>query len=93
MDFIDEIHDCKEFRNKAEGIKYLLKKKRIKPHEAICVGDRDTDIIAAKKAHCLSVAVSNKISWSSNKDLIKAKPDFIIKDFKELPRVIKKFND
>jgi len=91
--FISEVHGPKEFHNKAEGIKRVLRKKNLKPSEAVYVGDRDKDILAAKKVGCFAIAISNKISWSSRKEILKAKPDFIISDLRQLKKVVDKLNN
>ena len=90
--FIDEVHGQKEFHSKSQGIRHVLRKKRTKPSEAVYVGDRDRDISEARKAGCYSVAISNRISWSTKKEILKARPDFIISDLKELNFVIKRLD-
>jgi len=54
----------------------------------IHVGDSVYDMIAAKKAKAISIAVLS--GQSTKKQLQKLKPDFIIKKITELPEVIKK---
>lgn len=92
VNFFKEIHSPKEFHNKAEGIKKVLKKKGLAGHEAVYVGDRDKDMTSAKKAGCYAVAVSNKISWSTREELLKSGPDFIISDLRDIRKVIRELN-
>ncbi|MEM4605726.1 MAG: HAD-IA family hydrolase [Candidatus Pacearchaeota archaeon] len=85
----DEVYGADSFSSKDEMLKKLMKKYKIKPNETIYVGDRFSDVIYAKKAKCISVAIHNSCSWSSLKEIKKFSPDYIIKDFKELKKIIK----
>lgn len=88
----NKIYGAESFSSKDKMLKKLFKKCNIKPKEAIYIGDRFSDIIYAKKAGCYSVAIHNKCSWSSLKEIKEQSPDFIIKDFKNLKKIIKKIN-
>jgi len=70
----------------------LFKKMGIKASEAIYVGDRFSDIEFARKAGCVSVAIHNKCAWSSLAEIKKKKPDYIIRDFRGLRKILRKFN-
>lgn len=83
---------AEHFRYKEQALKQLFKKYKIKPQEAIFIGDRYSDVKAAKKAKCVSVAISNSCSFSSREVLLKQKPDFIIKNFQDLLKVVEKLN-
>lgn len=87
-----EYYCSENFSTKDIALKKLFKKYNIKSNEAVYIGDRFTDVIYAKKAGCTSIAISNSYSWSSRKELLKEKPDFIIKDFYEIKRAINKIN-
>lgn len=87
-----EIHGAEKFVSKDKMLKSLFKKMKIKPNEAIYVGDRFSDVRYSKKAGCFSVAINNKCSWSSLSLIKKEKPDFIIKDFRGLKKVISELN-
>ena len=76
--------------NKVFGMKQLLEEKKISPREAVFVGDMLHDIETAKKNSVKSIAVLT--GYDSKEKLLKAKPDFIIKDLRELKKVIKKLN-
>ncbi len=55
----------------------------------VMVGDNTSDILAGKNASCLTCG----LEWSIKKDLIKAlKPDFWIRDYSELTKLIDKYN-
>ncbi len=92
LDFIEEVHWPKKPLAKSEHIKRIMKRRKLKPEEVLCVGDRDSDIVAARKAGCYSVAVGNGISWSSISDLMKSKPDFIIENLGELNQIVNGLN-
>lgn len=92
IDFFDEIHSPKEFHDKAEGLRKVLGEKKIKPYEAIYIGDRDLDILAAKKVGCVSVGIFNHISWCTKEELIEAEPDFLISKLDDIPKILRKLN-
>jgi len=57
--------------------------------KVIMVGDNTSDILAGKNASCLTCG----LEWSIKKDLIKAlNPDFWIRDYSELIKLIDKYN-
>lgn len=87
-----EVHGAEKFVSKDKMLKSLFKKMKIKPSEAIYIGDRFSDVEFAKKAGCFSVAIQNKCSWSSLPVIKKAKPDFIIRDFRSLRRVLREID-
>jgi len=87
-----EIYGAEKFPTKEDILKKLFKKHRIKPSQAVYIGDRFSDIEYARKAGCLAIAIHNKCSWSDLKTIKKEKPDFIIKDFYGLKKVLEKLN-
>ncbi len=88
----DEVYGADDFSTKDKMLKKLFKKYNINQKEAIYIGDRFSDVVFAKKAGCYSVAIHNNCSWSSLKEIKKYSPDFIIKNFKDLKKIIKKIN-
>ncbi|MDO8516566.1 MAG: HAD hydrolase-like protein [Nanoarchaeota archaeon] len=91
-DLFEKFYTAEHFLDKSTELKKLFKKYKIKPKEAVYIGDRDSDVSFAKKAGCYSIAIHNKCSYSSLSQIKKQKPDFIIKDFYGLERVLKKLN-
>lgn len=91
-DIFDEIHGAEGFTTKDVLMKKLFKKYNLKPHEVIFVGDRFSDVEYARKAGCWAVAIHNKYSWSTKKVILAEHPDFIIKDFNGLKKVVEKLN-
>ena len=88
----DEIYTAEKFTTKDKLLKKLFRKYKIKPSQAVFIGDRFSDIEYARKAGCIAIAIHNKCSWSTKTDILKEKPDFIIKDFRGLGRVLEKIN-
>jgi len=84
----DKIYGSEKFSTKDDLLKKLFKKTKIKPSEAIYVGDRFSDVKFARKAGCVAVAIHNKCAWSSLKLIKKEKPDYIIKDFYGLKNIL-----
>lgn len=70
--------------DKGDLIKMELNKLGIKPEEALMVGDRKSDIDAARKAGCKSVAIT--YGYGSKQELKEA--DFKIKNLKELIKIL-----
>jgi phosphoglycolate phosphatase len=69
-------------------IKQLLKKHKLKPKQTAYIGDRTTDILYAKRANITSIAINNKCAYSTLKEIKKQKPDYIIKNFQELKKIL-----
>jgi phosphoglycolate phosphatase len=72
---------------KSRVINHFLKHAKLKPEEAIYVGDETRDIEAAKKSQIKMIAVS----WGFNSEEVLAahEPDFLIHQPKELMEAIK----
>lgn len=87
----DGIYGGELFNKKEEFFKKLFKKYRIKNYECAYIGDRYGDVLTARKAKCVSVIISNKYSWNSRKEILKAKPDFVIKNLREVRKLFKPF--
>lgn len=85
-----KIYGEEKFDSKDKMLEKLFRKMGIKASEAIYVGDRFSDIESARDAGCVAVAIHNKCAWSSLSLINKEKPDFIIKDFVGLKKVVEK---
>lgn len=84
-DFFDVIvtrEDSEELKPDEGSIKRAIEILGINAKEAIYVGDGVIDILAAKKAKVISVAVPTGVS--SIKNLVEAKPDYIIGSLKDI---------
>lgn len=85
----DKIYGEDSFVSKDKILKKLFREMKIRPTEAIYVGDRFSDIEFAREAGCVAVAIHNMCAWSSLTQIKKEKPDYIIKDFIGLASIIK----
>jgi len=84
-----KIYGAEKFQTKDNLLEKLFKKYKIKPQETMYIGDRFSDIRCAKKIRCISIAIHNKYSWSDLSMIKKEKPDYIIKDFGGLKKILK----
>ena len=89
--YFRELYCADDFDDKAKFIKMYLKIHGLRPYECFYVGDRVADINLAKKIGCHSIVISGKCSWNSKKELLKAKPEFIVPDLREVKRIVEKF--
>ncbi len=88
---IDEVYtsfsknDKNYFRKPNPGLIFLAKKKyKINLNKSFFIGDTDKDIIAGKKGNCKTILIKKKYNKSHA-----SKPDFIVKNFKEILNIIK----
>ena len=88
----EKVYGAEKFTSKDKLLKKLFKKMKIKPSEAAYIGDRFSDIEYARDAGCVAIAIHNKCAWSDLKTIKKEKPDYIIKNFKDLKKLVKKLN-
>jgi len=84
-----KVYGSDQFSTKDDLLKKLFKKIKASPSEVLYVGDRFSDVAFARKAGCLAVAIHNKCAWSSLKLIKKEKPDYIIRDFRGLKKIVK----
>lgn len=87
MKEFDGIYGSDDFNNKIEFIKDYLKNSKIDRENCYYIGDRTADVKVARKIGCKSIIVSGKCAWDSRKEILKANPDFIIDDIKNLKEV------
>ncbi len=81
--------DVQNIRPSPEIVNEAINLLNVKPSEVICVGDTVNDILAAKNAGTLVIAV---LTGAQNKDVLRRrKPDAIIKGINELPSLLDKF--
>lgn len=87
-----KVYGSEKFDTKDEMLEKIFKKYKIRPCEAMYIGDRFSDIEYARKAGCFAVAIHNKYAWSNMKTIRKENPDYIIKDFNGLKRIVRYLN-
>jgi len=76
--------------SKTEMIGHLLRAHKLNNKNTILAGDNESDIIAARKNKCISVAVLG--GYCDAKSLYKIKPSYIIKEIGDLQDLITKIN-
>lgn len=86
FDAIISLEDVKHIKPSPEPMKKMLKKLKLKPSQAIMVGDSITDIISAKKAKIKAIGVTTGLS--KKPELLKQKPLAVIKNLKELKKFL-----
>jgi len=88
----NKVYGSRPNDTKDKILKKLFKKYNIRAKDVIYVGDRFTDIEYAHKAHCIAVATHNKCAWSTKKQILDERPDYIISNFKELKEIVERLN-
>lgn len=91
-DLFDEVYGADKFNSKKEMFSKFIRKYKIQPREIVYVGDRVNDVQLAQSVGCISVSISGEAAWSDYEDIKTAEPDFIIKDWRGLIRVIKELD-
>ena len=81
LNYIVTFEDVRMPKPDPEGIRKALAYFKIKPNEAIMVGDSDVDIIAGRNAGVATVGVSYGFH---GKDIAKSDPDYVIDDIREI---------
>ncbi len=76
--------DCNEQKPSPKPVLVTLEKLRVKPPEAIFVGDMEEDIIAGKRANTYTAAISRKESYHPRWRLKRQNPDYLVSDLAEL---------
>ncbi|MCD4771004.1 HAD family hydrolase [archaeon] len=88
-----EVYGAERFKHKDDMMSALFKKMKLKPCEVIYVGDRFSDIEFAREAGCVAVAIHNKCSFSTLDRIKEEEPDFIVRDFYGLGKIVGKLNN
>ena len=82
------VYGAEKFSTKDEMLERLFRKYKVKASEAVYVGDRFSDVEFARDAGCVAVTIHNKCAWSSLAEIKREKPDFIVRDFRGLRKVV-----
>lgn len=86
--YFEDIYGGDEIKDKIDFIKKLMKKNKLEKEEVWYIADRAGDVVTAKKAGCISVAVTNKYSWNSREEILSESPDIIIENIKKIKKII-----
>lgn len=84
-----EIYGADDFLDKSDFISSYLKRNKIDRNDSYYIGDRVADVKIARKVGCVSVIISGKCSWNSRAMLIKARPDFLLDDLKDVGEIVR----
>lgn len=90
--FFDGVYGADKFKDKVSMIGQLRKKYKLDLTEILYVGDKDIDVDVARNAGVYSAVISNKSSWSSKKEIIKKKPDYLVTDLSKIAEVVRQIN-
>lgn len=85
FDVIVTADDIENLKPHPEGVILALRELKVKPEEAILIGDATVDIEMGKNAGVKTVGVTYGFG---GKDIAKAKPDYLIDDIGELPGIL-----
>ena len=89
--YFDGIYCADKFDDKEDFIKKYLRMHKIKPHECFYVGDRVADVKLTRKLGLHSIIVLGKCAWDSRKEIMRAKPEFIVPDLIDVNRIVERF--
>lgn len=87
--YFSEIYGAEDFDDKGKFLKDYIKKKKLDKEDCYYIGDRVKDVEVARDVGCKSVIIESKCAWDTQKELEKAKPDFIVKGFRQLGGILK----
>lgn len=82
--------DCDDMKPAAEPVLKVLTALNVTPGEAILIGDGVMDIVAARAAGVLSIAVATGSFTSDH--LLEAEPDYLLGSINDLPTLIDSLN-
>lgn len=88
----DEVYGAESFGGKDEMLRALFKRMGLKSSEVVYVGDRFSDVRFAREAGCFAVAIHNKCAFSALEKIREERPDYIVRDFYGLRRVLREIN-
>ena len=92
FDVVTGQEDSTEQKPSPQPILVTLRKLGASPERSAYIGDMEEDIIAGKRAHVITVAVSRPESYHPAWRLKRQNPDFLISDLNELITVVSKLN-
>lgn len=93
FDLILTRDDIKVLKPNAIGLIKAMEVLGLEADEVITIGDLASDIIAGKRAGTMTVAVNDEIMDFYKQNLRDENPDFIIRDLRQLPNLLKFLRD
>ena len=88
LKFFKAIIGADDSSEKKKKIKRILKTCRVKPSNAIIIGDTETEVKDGRKVGVKSIGVT--YGWYSERRVKKAKPDAIARKPSEIPKLVEK---
>ncbi|MEM4230636.1 MAG: HAD hydrolase-like protein [Candidatus Pacearchaeota archaeon] len=88
LKIFDRVYGSDDFSDKASFIESLMKKQKFRKKDLWYVGDIGQDIRVARKGGCTSVILASKFAWNPLKEVLKERPDIVIKDFYDLKKIM-----
>lgn len=76
--------DCDEQKPSPQPILVTLEKMRIRPSEALYVGDMEEDILAGRRAGTVTAAIAREGSYHPSWRLRRQHPNYLISELREL---------
>lgn len=92
FDVITGQDDCEEQKPSPRPLLVTLEKLGSKPEQSAYVGDMEEDIIAGKRAHVYTFAITRNGGYHPIWRLKRQSPDFLISDLDELLTIVKRLN-
>ncbi|HUU78532.1 MAG TPA: HAD family hydrolase [candidate division Zixibacteria bacterium] len=93
FDLILTRDDVDKIKPDASGFIKAIEILDLKAHEVITVGDQASDIIAGKRAGMKTIAIYEKHMAIAKPHLKAQNPDFLIRDLKEIPNILRYLRD
>jgi len=93
FDLILTRNDVKVLKPNAIGLIKAMEVLGLEADEVITIGDQASDIIAGKRAGTMTVAVNDETMDFAKQLLRDENPDFIIRDLRQLPELLKFLRD
>lgn len=93
FDLILTRDEIKSIKPNAKGFLDAMKTLGLEAQEVITIGDQASDIIAGKRAGIKTIAIYHKSLDYLKAPLVEQNPDFIIKDIRQLPNLLRFLRD
>jgi phosphoglycolate phosphatase-like HAD superfamily hydrolase len=84
----DRLYGSDDFSDKASFIKNLMKKHKFGKKDVWYVGDIGQDVRVSRKAGCISIILASAFAWNPIKQVMEEKPDIIVKNFRDLKKML-----
>ncbi|MFQ6134313.1 MAG: HAD family hydrolase [Nitrososphaerales archaeon] len=86
IDILVTREDASRWKPEGATVKEALKKLKVRPKEAVFVGDSTIDVLAAQDSKVVSVAIPT--GPTKTRDLLSTAPDYVIPSLAEFPSLL-----